>query len=168
MVVNKLTLGKFLQPNVHEPVVSQSGEKFYICDGLATIQGPNYALAKRVQHWRAVLARKNGVVASSNIAPATFTNSVEHNRLTLYISRAVSNFEPIEVFEKSTTKSLMSLLLLHDLYYPSSAANPSTVLGNPLELMSQTAVDCGGKLFIIRNIHICFVHQRIYSMEIRR
>mmetsp|Transcript_17601 Transcript_17601/g.21668 ORF Transcript_17601/g.21668 Transcript_17601/m.21668 type:complete len:132 (+) Transcript_17601:1024-1419(+) len=90
-----------------------------------------------------MVCRKSGITVSSNIAPATFTDSVEHNPLTLFISRAIWNFEPIEVYDRVTTKALMTLLLLHDLYSPESTSNPNTHLRNPLELMSQTAVDCG-------------------------
>jgi len=142
-VINTISFGKYLQPNSHELCMSDSGEKFYICDGLATIQGQNYALAKRLQHWRAISARNAGVTVSSNIAPATFTDSVEHNPLTLYISRAIWNFEPIEVYDRVTTKALMTMLLLHDMYSHDSASNPSTTLRNPQELMSTTAIDCG-------------------------
>lgn len=39
-------------------------------------QGPNYALAKRMQHWRAIVAFSKGVNVSSNIAPSTATLSV--------------------------------------------------------------------------------------------
>lgn len=35
--------------------------------------GPNYALAKRMQHWRAMLAREVGCVVSSHIAPSVRT-----------------------------------------------------------------------------------------------
>ena len=137
--VNAATFGYSLRPNQHEHFrAAQDGQSFFICDGLATIQGPNYALAKRLQHWRAMLADSEGVKVSSNIAPATFTASVEHNNLTFAISRAVSTFEPIEVFDKETTKALMALLLLHDLQ-----SNGHGALRNPLELMSTTEVDCG-------------------------
>ena len=43
-------------------------------------QGPNYCLAKRLQHWRAVLCRASGCVVSSNVAPATATASVVSNK----------------------------------------------------------------------------------------
>ncbi len=40
------------------PVKSADGkDEFYINDGIVVQQGPNYALAKRLQHWRAMLAR---------------------------------------------------------------------------------------------------------------
>ena len=141
----------------HEEVRSDDGrDAFHICDGYATVQGPNYALAKRIQHWRTVAAHcDDGAVVSSNVAPATFTASVEHNPVTFAISRAVAVFEPLEVFDKETTKALMTLLLVHDLRCPESAAHGgaatgkkrggggSVMLRNPLELVSQTAVDCG-------------------------
>ena len=44
----------------------------------------------------------DGAVVSSNVAPATFTASVEHNPVTFAISRAVAVFEPLEVFDKET------------------------------------------------------------------
>eukprot|EP00924_Labyrinthula_sp_SR-Ha-C_P008243 maker-scaffold_11-snap-gene-7.0-mRNA-1 protein AED:0.00 eAED:0.00 QI:132/1/1/1/1/1/3/143/543 len=146
--LNALTLNKILQPNNHIKVASpETGDLFYICDGLATIQGPNYALAKRMQHWRAVWCQQNGVKVSSNIAPATFTQSVEHNKLTLYISRSISNFKPIMVFDKDTTKSIMTNLLLFDVadwnINSASHLNSNVKLRNPLELVSRTAVDCG-------------------------
>lgn len=137
--VNAVSFGKLLQPNHHLRVVADNGDVFFVCDGLATIQGPNYALAKRLQHWRAVVASCDGFQVSSNIAPATFTNSVEHNPMMLYISRAISQFAPIEVFDKDTTKYLMTYLLLRDL----ARSDQQRELRNPLEVVSTTAVDCG-------------------------
>lgn len=42
-------------------------------------QGPNYILAKRLQHWRAVIEFTKGHTISSNIAPSTATASVTSN-----------------------------------------------------------------------------------------
>ena len=42
-------------------------------------QGPNYALAKRLQSWRAMVARADGQPVSINVAPATATASVVSN-----------------------------------------------------------------------------------------
>ena len=41
-----------------------------ISDSLVPQQGPNYALAKRLQRWRATVARRDGVLVSMNVAPA--------------------------------------------------------------------------------------------------
>merc|ERR1712154_456399 len=46
--VNFITNGRHLVPNHHMKVSVPNGKIFYITDGLATIQGPNYALAKRI------------------------------------------------------------------------------------------------------------------------
>ena len=35
-------------------------DSFYLVDGIVTAQGPNYALAKRIQHWRVIVAREAG------------------------------------------------------------------------------------------------------------
>src|SRR6516164_7502228 len=42
-----------------------------ICDSLVPQQGPNYALAKRLQRWRAAVARDAGTTVSLNVAPPT-------------------------------------------------------------------------------------------------
>jgi hypothetical protein len=42
--------------NALKPVKAKDGETFHIVDGLVNRQGPNYALAKRIQHWRAVVS----------------------------------------------------------------------------------------------------------------
>src|SRR5690349_21410592 len=47
-----------------------------ICDSLVAQQGPNYALAKRLQRWRATVARDGGAAVSMNVAPPTRTRSV--------------------------------------------------------------------------------------------
>ena len=46
-----------------------------INDSLVAQQGPNYALAKRLQRWRASLARDGGATVSLNVAPPTRTKS---------------------------------------------------------------------------------------------
>merc|ERR1712130_1019866 len=77
-LANKIFCGKFLgRPNYEcMKVVPQSkGDPIYIIDGIAVAQGPNYALAKRMQHWRAVIAFNDGHAVSSNVAPSTATES---------------------------------------------------------------------------------------------
>lgn len=41
--------------NALKPVKADNGENFYMVDGIVNRQGPNYALAKRIQHWRAMV-----------------------------------------------------------------------------------------------------------------
>lgn len=70
-----LSMGKFLQSNVNPKV----GQHAFV-DGISVAQGPNYALAKRLQHWRAQIMAYNGKIVSSNIAPSTATVSVLQNK----------------------------------------------------------------------------------------
>ena len=86
-----------------------------ICDGLVSQQGPNYALAKRVQRWRATVARNGGATVSMNVAPPTRTRSVTKNRV-LAAAYAGAHRFGLEVFEPATTKMLMAALLVHDLH----------------------------------------------------
>jgi len=85
-----------------------------VCDGLVPQQGPNYALAKRLQRWRATLATDGGALVSMNVAPPTRTRSVTKNRA-LAAAYAGSHRFGVEVFEPATTKTLMAALLVHDL-----------------------------------------------------
>lgn len=86
-----------------------------ICDALVPQQGPNYALAKRLQRWRATTARAEGALVSLNVAPSTRTRSVLKNRV-LAAAYAGAHRFGIEIFEPATTNVLMAALLVHDLH----------------------------------------------------
>jgi hypothetical protein len=86
-----------------------------ICDALVAQQGPNYALAKRVQRWRAAVARDEGTTVSLNVAPSTRTRSVVKNRV-LAAAYAGAHRFGIEIFEPDTSNALMAALLVHDLH----------------------------------------------------
>jgi hypothetical protein len=83
-------------------------------DSLVPQQGPNYALAKRLQRWRATVARRDGVTTSLNVAPPTRTRSVVKNRALASAYAGAHRFG-IEVFEPATSNTLMAALLVHDL-----------------------------------------------------
>ena len=83
-------------------------------DSLVPQQGPNYALAKRLQRWRATTARRDGVIVSLNVAPPTRTRSVIRNRALASAYAGAHRFG-IEVFEPATSNTLMAALLVHDL-----------------------------------------------------
>ncbi|WP_146828161.1 hypothetical protein [Aeromicrobium flavum] len=103
-----LSRGRLLQRNY--PPEAELG----ICDALVPQQGPNYALAKRVQRWRAAAARQDGATVSLNVAPATRTASVVKNRA-LAAAYAGAHRFGVEVFEPATSNVLMAALLVHDL-----------------------------------------------------
>lgn len=84
-------------------------------DSLIPQQGPNYALAKRLQRWRATVARRDGALVSLNVAPPTRTRSVLKNRA-LAAAYAGAHRFGVEVFEPATANVLMAALLVHDLH----------------------------------------------------
>jgi hypothetical protein len=86
-----------------------------ISDSLVPQQGPNYALAKRLQRWRASVARAGGSTVSLNVAPPTRTRSVVKNRA-LAAAYAGAHRFGVEVFEPATSNVLMAALLVHDLH----------------------------------------------------
>lgn len=100
--------GRLLQRNY--PPTADPG----ICDSLIPQQGPNYALAKRVQRWRATTARHEGFTVSMNVAPSTRTRSVLKNKA-LAAAYAGAHRFGVEIFDPSTSNTLMAALLVHDL-----------------------------------------------------
>ncbi|RSM73632.1 hypothetical protein DMB66_02930 [Actinoplanes sp. ATCC 53533] len=113
-----LSGGRLLQPNY--PPGADPG----IADSLVPQQGPNYALAKRIQRWRASVARQEGTTVSFSVAPPTRTRSVTSNRL-LAAAYAGAHVFGAEIFEPATSNRLMAVLLVHQLRKPRPAA-PST------------------------------------------
>jgi hypothetical protein len=101
-------------------------------------QGPNYAFAKRVQHWRAVVAQEDGIIVSTNIAPASHTVSVRKQKL-LAAAYDGSKLFGVEIFNPQTSSALMTALLLHDIFFPES--KPSS--DHPFGLFMYGAVHGG-------------------------
>jgi hypothetical protein len=107
--------GRLLVPNYPEGSA--------VCDSLVPQQGPNYALAKRLQRWRAAVARDEGVQVSLNVAPPTRTRSVVKNRLLATAYTGARRFG-VEVFEPATSNVLMAALLAHDLRTAADRVHP--------------------------------------------
>jgi len=107
--LHALSGGRLLHP------AYQPGADPGICDSQVPQQGPNYVLAKRVQRWRATVARDGGAAVSMNVAPPTRTRSVLKNRVLAAAYAGAPRFG-VEVFEPATTKTLMAALLVHDLH----------------------------------------------------
>ncbi|MGL5851962.1 MAG: hypothetical protein ACRCZD_14385 [Phycicoccus sp.] len=91
------------------------GESPGVNDSVVLHQGPNYLLAKRIQRWRATVARYEGAVVSFKVAPPTRTRSVVKNRA-LAAAYAGAHRFGVEVFEPGTANTLMAALLVHDLH----------------------------------------------------
>jgi hypothetical protein len=98
-----------------------------LADGIVRQQGPNYALAKRAQRWRAVVAAREGRAVSLNLAPATTTRSVMRNRVLAAAYTGARRFG-VEVFPPATTRVLMAALLVRDLHRPSPPTDPDAAL----------------------------------------
>mmetsp|Transcript_25612 Transcript_25612/g.60364 ORF Transcript_25612/g.60364 Transcript_25612/m.60364 type:complete len:760 (+) Transcript_25612:121-2400(+) len=134
-LVRLFSSGRLLKKNAKNPVAGEGGD-FYMINGVSVAQGPNYILAKRMQHWRAVIARSRGCIVSSNIAPATSTVSVTQNRTFAWAYEGMPYFKPYEIFAPETSNAVMSAILFSDLSNPKSAGNPQTSLNNPNQLFS--------------------------------
>jgi len=121
----------------------KDGGSFTVVDGLVIAQGPNYALAKRIQHWRAIVARSAGCPVSSNIAPSTATASVVHNASFAAAYGGFHLFKPMEVFFQETSNAVMGALLIHDIRNKGGKAYPKTSLRNPAQQFSVGAFHGG-------------------------
>jgi hypothetical protein len=104
-----LSAGRLLRPAYVQ------GSDPGINDSLVAQQGPNYALAKRLQRWRATVARAAGSTVSLNVAPPTRTRSVVKNRA-LAAAYAGAHRFGVEVFDPATSNVLMAALLVHDMH----------------------------------------------------
>ena len=147
VLIQLLSLGTRLKKNAQKPIAADDGSKVYIVDGISVEQGPNYALAKRLQHWRAIVEYENGRTISSNIAPSTSTASVVSNRSFGWAYGGMPYFKPYEIFVQDTTNALMSALLVADVTTGKTAANPANRatfgIKNPLDLFKFNSVHGG-------------------------
>ncbi len=103
-----------------------------LVDALVVEQGPNYALAKRLQQWRALAARADGHRVAFNVAPSTTTASVVSNPLLAAGFRGAKAFG-VEVFAPATTNALMAAMWVHQL------RSAPRDFAHPLKLLVHTA-----------------------------
>jgi hypothetical protein len=134
--------GRSFVPHVEALVDAGAAGRWGVVDALVVEQGPNYALAKRLQQWRALVARADGQLASINVAPSTTTASVLSNPALAAGFRGAKAFD-VEVFEPATTNALMAALWVHDLRCPASSAQPAAALAHPLQLLTEGAAHGG-------------------------
>lgn len=134
--------GALFRPSYEQLHDAPDGRRYGLADSQVAQQGPNYALAKRLQRWRALVARADGHRASANVAPATSTRSVTKNRLLAAAYAGASRFG-VEIFEPATSSALMAALLVHDLREDAASAAPDVPLAHPLELFTETAAHGG-------------------------
>jgi hypothetical protein len=138
--------GMPMRKNVEKPVLDAAGNPMdgvHIVDCIIPEQGPNYILAKRLQHWRAMVSRDAGSTVSSNVAPSTATASVLSNVLFALGYKGFSSFKPMEITYQETSNAVMASLLIRDVRDPTSSANPKTPLKNPLNLFTENSFHGG-------------------------
>lgn len=140
--VRGMTGGRLYRPNYSSISSTASGQRFAIADALVPQQGVNYALAKRVQRWRAQRARDRGTFVSVNVGPATTTASVLRSRLLATAYSGAHRFG-LQIFEPQTSSTLMAALLVHDLRNPASLAHPLVSLDEPYRLFVDQALHGG-------------------------
>jgi hypothetical protein len=121
--VRLLSGGRLYADAYRDVLTGEDGERWTVADALVSQQGPNYALAKRLQRWRAVEAWRHDRPASFNVAPPTWTASVTKNRL-LAAGYYGAKYVGMEIFEPDTMRALMAALMVHDIYDPPTARHP--------------------------------------------
>jgi len=129
------------------PISYQATTDLYVYNGLADLQGPNYALSKCIQQWRAMLYSPKFIdtldspkawAVSANVSPPARTQSmISHSTVSTWLN-GISAFPPMTVFQPDTARVLMTLLLLHDL-----SSNQSPTDRHPMTLFVDNSVHGG-------------------------
>ncbi|WP_431969050.1 hypothetical protein [Nocardia sp. bgisy134] len=109
----------------------ESGVEWSVVNTLVDVQGPNYALAKRAQRWRAMVAAADGIAVSANVAPSAWTHSVTKNKALAAVFRAAHHYG-VEIFHPETASALMAAKLVADLsgLTPPPAAHPEALFSH--------------------------------------
>ena len=94
---------------------SETSELVYVHDGHVVLQGPNYALAKTLQNWRAVTCGADGAATSANMAPGSRTKSMRHVKAVAIALEGQKHFPPLRPFDADETRETMASLALRDL-----------------------------------------------------
>lgn len=138
------TAGRYFAPNyTHDSVIETATHRVGIVNAFITAQGQNYALAKRLQRWRMIQSRADGLLTSVHVAPPTRTASVHSNPL-MARRQQLTAYLGIETFDAGAVETLAGAILVHDLRNPSAPANPATPLGHPHEAF-MFAANPGGR-----------------------
>lgn len=137
--VNRATSGRLLRPNYTDAaVLDTEAGRFGLVNAMIVEQGQNYALAKRLQRWRMMVTRADGLLTSVHVAPPTRTASVHSNPVMEERQRLTARLG-IETFDADTSRALAAAVLVHDVRDPASAANPAVPLRHPHESFMRAA-----------------------------
>eukprot|EP01059_Diplonema_ambulator_P003043 TRINITY_DN1269_c0_g1_i1.p1 TRINITY_DN1269_c0_g1~~TRINITY_DN1269_c0_g1_i1.p1 ORF type:complete len:516 (+),score=133.27 TRINITY_DN1269_c0_g1_i1:63-1550(+) len=116
-----------------------------VTDGLVVFQGPNYALAKTLQSWRAILCRSpsHATTVSINLAPPMYTDSICHVPAAMAALNGFQAFPPLAAFHPDTMSPILAAMLLWDISSPKSTARPEAPLTSATEVFVQNAFHGG-------------------------
>jgi len=107
--------------------------------GLANEQGPNYAIAKYLQRWRALVARHSGCLVSITNGPAAKTNSVMHAKTMAFVMNHLHWIPPNVAHEPETVKELMAMIMVRDLQSSHALARPHAKTLHVLDICEENA-----------------------------
>jgi len=127
-----------LKQNAFMPLGTSSAQRC-VYDGLATQQGPNYAMAKLMQRWRAIIARDLGCTVSVTTGPGAKTESVMHAPTLALLMNSLHLFPPNHASDPETVQALLTLVMMRDLQSKKAYANPDLKLENPMDLFFENA-----------------------------
>ena len=128
LAVRGASAGRLYRPAYRDRLIeSDDGVTMGVADALVGQQGPNYALAKRLQRWSTIDRWAGGRAGSFNVAPPTWTTSVTKNRI-LAAGYYGAHFAGLEVFPPETMQAVMTALLVHDLHHPETASHPELAI----------------------------------------
>jgi hypothetical protein len=136
-LVHAVSRGRYLRPTYSGLSHAEVGD-FGMVNALIPEQGPNYALAKRLQRWRMIVARADGILTSVHVAPPTRTQSVHKNPVMEQRQRLTAHLG-IETFDAATSQAIAAAILVHDLRNPNAPANPPVLMGHPHEIFMYAA-----------------------------
>jgi hypothetical protein len=115
-----------------------------ILNGLAHMQGPNYALAKTAQQWRCMVAYwKDGLTVSAPHGPPTRTESMVRYATIAAVLEGMQTFEPILSFDVAPTSSLMTAILLFQISEETSVCRPVNKVLHPVQVLWDGSVHGG-------------------------
>jgi hypothetical protein len=140
--VHLATRGEYFKENYGDLLDTPLG-RYGLVNAFILEQGQNYALAKRLQRWRMLLSRAEGLVTSIHVAPPTRTQSVHKNPAMEQRQRLGTKIG-LEAFDAATSQALGAAILVHDLRNPASPANPDVELAHPHEAF-MFAANPGGR-----------------------
>ena len=114
-----------------------------VINGMARYKGHHNALAKTSQMWRAMVARSENHLVSANLGPSSRTDSMMSNKFIKLAMEGMQVVQPLVAFDVQPAKTLMASLMLYDLNFKQSSANPEIRLKHPMCLFIENAVHGG-------------------------